>query len=73
MPNSDIWSHPEIHGGQPMPQGSRIPIAQILRLLQVGFTWTELQVEYGLTPEQITIALAYAAELVESATQKAAA
>lgn len=63
-----ITNDPEIHGGQPVLSGTRIPIAIIIGSLAGGMTYEEVMTEYAVNKEQILIALAYCFELLNSET-----
>jgi uncharacterized protein (DUF433 family) len=52
-----IIDDPEIHGGQPVLSGTRIPIAIIIGSLAGGMTYEEVMTEYVVTKEQILVAL----------------
>jgi uncharacterized protein (DUF433 family) len=56
-----VFSDPEIHGGQPVVE-SGIPIYLILDMLAQGFPPEEMRQDYGITDEQVRIALRFAAE-----------
>lgn len=60
-----ITSDSEIWSGKAMIKGTRIPVALVLAQLSIGATQEELHEEYGLTPEQIRAALAYAEKRVD--------
>lgn len=52
-----------IQHGQPVIEGTRIPVAVILGALAGGMTFDEIKKEYDVTDEDIRAALRYAAEL----------
>ncbi|HEX8033446.1 MAG TPA: DUF433 domain-containing protein [Ktedonobacterales bacterium] len=56
----DVYSDPEIHGGQPVVE-SGIPIYLILDMLAQGFSAEEMRADYGITEEHVRIALRFAA------------
>jgi uncharacterized protein (DUF433 family) len=57
----DVYSDPEIHGGQPIVE-SGMPIYLILDMLAQGFPREEMRDDYGITEEHVRIALRFAAE-----------
>ena len=62
-----ITAHPDILGGKPIVEGTRISVEQILGLLANGVTQKEIIKEYpSLTQESIKAAL----EFAQSAVQK---
>ncbi len=64
---------PEVCGGRPCVEGTRIYIAILLEGLTEGLTPQDLLVHYPqLTLADIQAALAYAAELAQEDTWKAA-
>ena len=60
----EVFSDPEIHGGQPVVE-SGIPIYLILDMLAQGFPQEEMRQDYGITDEHVRIALRFAAEYVK--------
>ncbi|MDI6816186.1 MAG: DUF433 domain-containing protein [Actinomycetota bacterium] len=52
-----------IQHGQPVIEGTRVPVAVILGALAGGMTFDEIKKEYDITDEDIRAALRYAAEL----------
>jgi uncharacterized protein (DUF433 family) len=54
-----------IQHGRPVIRGTRVPVARILGELAGGTSRAEISSEYGVTDEDITAALDFAAELVE--------
>jgi uncharacterized protein (DUF433 family) len=60
---------PEIHHGEPCIVGTRIPVRMIVGSLADGLTANEIVAEYPqLTPDDVSAALAYAAELLHQET-----
>ena len=57
---------PEIQHGKPVILGTRVPITRIVGGLAGGMTKEEIIQEYAVTEEDISAALHYAAELIES-------
>lgn len=57
---------PAIQHGKPVIEGTRVPVARILGELANGMSFEEVAREYGLTEEQIRVALQFAAELIEA-------
>jgi uncharacterized protein (DUF433 family) len=56
---------PKIQHGKPIIRGTRVPVARIIGSLAGGMTRDEVIKEYGIIPEDIDAALAYAAELID--------
>jgi uncharacterized protein (DUF433 family) len=49
-----------VRGGQPIIEGTRIPVATLIRSHQLGMDFDELLTQYpGLTPASLHAALAY--------------
>ena len=65
LDRQEVYSDPEIHGGQPIIE-SGIPIYLILDMLAQGFSPGEMQQDYGITPEHARIALRFAADFLKS-------
>ena len=63
-----ITVDPEIHHGQPVLPGTRIPIAIIIGSLAGGMTYEEVITEYAVSKEQILAALTYFSELLNCET-----
>ena len=62
-----VVADPEIHHGEPCIAGTRIPVRMIVGSLADGLTVEQIVAEYPqLTPEDVLVALAYAAEHQES-------
>jgi uncharacterized protein (DUF433 family) len=59
----EVFSDPEIHGGQPVLE-SGIPIYLVLDMLAQGFPLDEMLRDYGIREEQVRIAPRFAAENV---------
>ena len=57
----DVYSDPDIHGGQPVVESS-IPIYLILDMRAQGLLREEMRDDYGVTDEHIRIALRFATE-----------
>jgi uncharacterized protein (DUF433 family) len=57
---------PEVVHGKPVLAGTRIPVALVLGQLAAGVDFEELEREYGVTRQQASAALGYAAQLVAS-------
>ena len=64
--NDRIVIDPEIHHGKPVIRGTRVPITRIVGGLAGGMTKEEIIREYEITAEDISAALQYANELIES-------
>ena len=55
-----IVRKPGTSGGQPVVEGTRIPVATIARAHRAGMDFDEILVQYpGLTPEKLHAALLY--------------
>ena len=55
-----ITRSPGIRGGQPVVEGSRIPVATLIRAHQLGMDFDEILAQYPrLTPASLHAALAY--------------
>jgi len=67
----DVFSDPEIHGGQPV-LASGVPIYLILDMLAQGFPSDEMLRDYGVTAEHVRIALRFAADFVKEQGSHAA-
>ena len=61
----EVFSDPEIHGGQPVLE-SGIPIYLILDMLAQGFSLKEMRRDYGITAEQVQLALRFAADYLKA-------
>ena len=59
-----IISDPEINGGKPTIEGTRVPVKIVLVDIAHGMPIAEISEEYDLTEQQIKNALTYAAALV---------
>ncbi len=64
--NERIVFDPEIQHGKPVVRGARIPITRIFGGLAGGMTREEIIQEYAVTEEDISAALIYATELIDS-------
>lgn len=56
---------PEIQGGRPVIEGTRIPVDLILGKIAGGTTIEELMKEYDLKKEDILAVLQYAAQVIK--------
>ena len=55
-----IIINPDVSGGQPVIEGSRIPVITLIRAHQLGMDFDEILVQYpDLRPEQLHVAFAY--------------
>ena len=61
-----IMIDPGIQHGKPVIRGSRVPITRIVGGLAGGMSKEEIIREYAVTEEDISAALQYATELIES-------
>ena len=57
---------PEIQHGKPVIRGTRVPITRIVGGLAASMSKEEIIQEYAVTEEDISAALNYAAELIDS-------
>ena len=64
--NGRIVIDPEIQHAKPVVQGTRVPITRIFGGLTGGMTNEEIIRKYKVTEEDISAALNYATELIES-------
>jgi uncharacterized protein (DUF433 family) len=64
--NDRIVIDPEIHHGKPVIRGTRVPITRIVGGLAGGMTKPEIIREYDVTEDDISAALHYASELIDS-------
>lgn len=67
----EVFSDPEIHGGQPVV-ASGVPIHLILDMLAQGFPREEMRDDYGISDEDVCIALRFASEYLKRAGDHAA-
>lgn len=61
---AEIIIDEKIRFGKPVIQGTRITVGEILGALAGGMTHEEIKKEYGISNEDILVALKYAAEIV---------
>ena len=55
-----IASDPDLSGGQPVVEGTRIPVATLVRAHQLGMEFDEILIQFpGLTPQGLHAALLY--------------
>lgn len=59
---------PSIHFGQPVLEGTRIPVWCVLELVQAGIPFAKIVADYypDLTEEDIQACVRYATELIKS-------
>ncbi len=55
---------PQIAHGKPVIAGTRIPVSLVLGQLAGGVSFEEMEREYGLSAEQVRVAIGYAAQIV---------
>ncbi|MCX6022732.1 MAG: DUF433 domain-containing protein [Chloroflexi bacterium] len=60
-----ILIDPQVHHGQPVIRGTRVPVVVILGGMAGGAPIDEIMREYDLSEEDILAALSYAAEIVD--------
>jgi uncharacterized protein (DUF433 family) len=66
---SRIMINPRVMGGKPVIQGTRLTVQYILKALADGISIAELLDEYkGITHEDISACLLYAAKTVDNIT-----
>lgn len=53
-----------VRHGKPVIEGTRVTIEDALGMLESGMTYEEIYDEYGLTKEDIIVAIRYVASLV---------
>lgn len=65
---SQIVSNPNILGGKPCVQGTRIPVYMVLELVEAGISFDEILAKYypQLSKEDIKACITYAREIVEN-------
>jgi len=62
-----VTLNPQVMGGKPVIQGTRLTVEYILNLLAHGATTSEIVAEYhGLAPEDIQACLLFASKSLES-------
>ncbi len=59
-----VISDPQIIGGKPIVEGTRVPVKIVLVDIAQGMSVQEVSEEYDLTEQQVKNALNYAAALV---------
>ena len=59
-----VISDPQIIGGKPIVEGTRVPVKIVLVDIAQGMSVQEVSEEYELTEQQVKDALNYAAALV---------
>jgi uncharacterized protein (DUF433 family) len=59
-----VISDPQIIGGKPIVEGTRVPVKVVLVDIAQGMSVQEVSEEYDLTEQQVKNALNYAAALV---------
>lgn len=62
---------PKIRFGKPVIQGTRVPVETVLAHLGGGWDYERVCEEFGLTPEDIRAALAYAAQVIHQEQTRA--
>lgn len=67
-----ITVDPQVMGGRPVIEGTRIPIEVIVGELAGGSTFDQIMTGYHLTMEEIRAALGYASQLLSSTAVYAA-
>jgi uncharacterized protein (DUF433 family) len=68
--NERIEIDPLIQHGRPVIKGTRVPVVRLLGCIAGGMTREETAAEYGVTVDDVTAAIDFAAELVEQAQQR---
>jgi len=66
--SSRIQAHPDVHFGKPCVADTRIPVRDVLELVQAGITFSEITTEYypDLTESDVRACLQYAIDTIES-------
>ncbi|MFO7870032.1 MAG: DUF433 domain-containing protein [Kiritimatiellia bacterium] len=64
--NERIVIDSEIQHGKPVIRGTRVPVSRIVGGLASGMTRQEILREYEVTDEDVSAALEYANELIET-------
>ena len=64
--NSRIVVDPDIQHGKPVIKGTRVPVVRILGGLAGGMSEAQVAEEYGVSPDDVRAALAFAGELIEA-------
>ncbi len=64
--NARIEVNPNIHFGKPCVAGTRIPVQNVLELVEEGKSFTEIVTDYypDLQPEDIRACIRYAIDIV---------
>jgi uncharacterized protein (DUF433 family) len=62
---------PDLRFGEPVIQGTRVPVHLVVAKLAGGVTREEIAEEYGITLEDIQAALSYAARVLASDESRA--
>lgn len=55
-----IVINPKVRHGKPVIRGTRITVEEVLGALAGGMQYDEIKAEYGLTENEIRVAIAYA-------------
>ncbi len=61
----------KIRFGKPVIQGTRVPVETVLAHLGGGWDYGRVCEEFGLTPDDIRAALAYAAQVIQQEQTRA--
>lgn len=69
----NIVVDPNIRTGQPIIKGTRITVDETLGFLAGGMEFDEIKREYGLTKDQVTAAVNYAAGFLKGEAVEAPA
>ncbi len=64
--NERVVIDPEIQHGKPVIRGTRVPVARIVGGLAGGMSKEEIMREYDVSDEDITAALKYVTDLIET-------
>ena len=62
---------PEVHSGEPVIEGTRVPASVIVGAVAAGDTIEEVAREYSIDALDVRAALSYAAKLLEGETVRA--
>lgn len=63
-----ITSNPKVLGGKPVIKGTRIPVADILELIEAGISFDEIRKNYypQISDEDIKACIHYARQMVNN-------
>ena len=71
---TQIIINEKVRHGKPIIEGTRITVDEVMGMLEVGMEYQEIEVEYGITRDQILAVIRYAAAFIHGEeVQKAVA